>query len=145
MGDLFSPRTTLLTLSIPQRPHHFLQTPLFSAPGKTASWRMMFNPHLHIPTLSQTSALLPDIPYTTFFLSLQPPKGNGGEEAMECMESCRSMVKSEDITGQAAFRERQNSWFSLEKHMKVKFYLKNCKSTRNYVYLMTLVPRSHFF
>lgn len=64
---------------------------------------VMFNPHPHIPTELELSTApqhsldnIPHVPAT----SKQVERG----EAMECTESCRSTVKSEDITGQATFK-----------------------------------------
>lgn len=51
--------------------------------------------------LNQSSALLPNIHWTTFSISLRPPNRAGGKK---CMESRRSTAHSEDITGQATFK-----------------------------------------
>lgn len=99
-GDLVSEDGALFLFPHPSA--HSILFPDIATPycWQTAS-ELTFNPH--IPTESELCTApqhsldnIPHVPATSKMVE----RG----EAMECMESCRSTVKSEDITGQATFK-----------------------------------------
>lgn len=95
----------IVPLSTPKWPHNSVPRhhhPLLLA-NCFLNLSVTFNPHLHVPTEPELCTApwhslgnIPHVPATSKWVE----RG----DAMECVESCRSTVKREDITGQATFK-----------------------------------------
>lgn len=95
----------IVPLSTPKWPHDSVprhRHPLLLA-NCFLNLSVTFNPHLHVPTEPELCTApwhslgnIPHVPATSKWVE----RG----DTMECVESCRSTVKREDITGQATFK-----------------------------------------